>query len=127
MSPFLETADKWAPAEPILDPTALRELRGFGDAFLLELIVQFTGETDVLLAELREAWIRNDPATVAHIVRAIKGSAGQLGGLRLTRACNRLERRARYDLLRQGESDLQAVEREYDELSLGLTFAATLT
>lgn len=120
MTRLFETATPGA-AEPVLDPRVIRELRCYGETFLRELVEEFTSATELLLAELREAFFLNDALAVARIAHSIRGSGGQLGGLRLANACYRLERRATYGSLPEGEPELEDVEREYDALRLSLT------
>ena len=107
-------------AEITIDPAVLDELRVLGEAteenFLADLIDHFALDTDSRLVELRKAVEIGDSVAVGHIAHGIKGSGGQLGGRRLALSCGRLERKAAAGRLSGGQTDLQEVEFDYQEL-----------
>ena len=104
----------------MIDEAALSELRSFGDDFLVELVGQFTEETDALLLQLRESFEAGDTTAVGRIAHNVKGSAGQLGGRALASACDRVERDAVAGDPTGNPTDLRAVELEYKILRLAL-------
>ena len=112
-------------AEFAIDHADFDELRLLGEAtehaFVTDLVDLFVHETDLLLAELREASSRGDDVAVASIAHSIMGSGGQLGGRRLALSCDRLERKATRGELSNGPADLSDVESDYQQLRATLT------
>jgi HPt (histidine-containing phosphotransfer) domain-containing protein len=112
------------PSEPTIDLLFIEELQAIGEAakqdFLGELVDQFVRDTEMLLGELRTGLKADDAIGVSRIVHKIKGSAGQLGGRRLTSSCARMETNALEGDLEQALNDLQDVEADYEELSRAL-------
>ncbi|MGZ8783036.1 MAG: Hpt domain-containing protein [Gaiellaceae bacterium] len=104
---------------PVLDAAVIDELRSFGDAFVDDLVGQFVGDTDLLLAELRAALAAGDPVAVARIAHSLKGSSGQMGGRRFAMSCGRLEEQAAQHLV-GGSADLLGLELDYAELCRAL-------
>jgi len=104
----------------MIDEAAFDELRSFGDDFLVELVGQFTEETDALLRQLRESFDAGDTTAVGRIAHNVRGSAGQLGGRALASACDRVERNAITGDPTGRAIDLRAVELEYGRLRLAL-------
>jgi two-component system sensor histidine kinase/response regulator len=106
--------------EVTIDPAILDELRDLGEDsdhdLLTEVIDQFVRDTEPLLVQLREALDVGDAPAVGRIAHSIKGSCGQLGGLRLALSCGRLEGKAIANVLSDGQDDLLEVEIDYQEL-----------
>jgi CheY-like chemotaxis protein/HPt (histidine-containing phosphotransfer) domain-containing protein len=111
--------------EPTLDLVFVDELSSIGDAagqdFLGELLEQFGRDTDSLLSELRDRLDNSDTDEVRRIAHKIKGSAGQLGGRRLTSSCAKLETDAPTGNLDQLRIDLREAEVNYRDLRRELT------
>ncbi len=111
--------------EPTLDLVFVDELSSIGDAagqdFLGELLEQFGRDTDSLLSELSVTLSNSDAEEVSRIAHKIKGSAGQLGGRRLTSSCAKLEADASTGNLDQVRIDLREVEVNYRDLRRELT------
>jgi len=108
-----------------IDRSIFDELRLLGDAteqdFLAELVGQFVSDTEPQLVELRRAMETFDAPAVARIAHSIKGSGDQLGGRRLAHACARLEEMAATDSLAEGDTNLQELEFDYQDLCRTLT------
>lgn len=123
----LHSSDR-VPDEPPVDPVFIDELRKIGKAagqdFLGELVTEFVHDTDTLVVELRDALELKDAERVGRIAHKIKGSAGQLGGRRLTSSCARLETAALLGALTEGHVDLEELEVDYQELRLALRQAS---
>jgi two-component system sensor histidine kinase/response regulator len=109
-----------AAAEITIDLAVLDELRLLGEAtdqdFLAEIVNEFVHDTEPRLIDLRDAAALGDAELVGRIAHSIKGSGDQLGGRRLALSCGRLERKAVTGRLAQGQTDLQEVEFDYQEL-----------
>jgi hypothetical protein len=111
--------------ELTVDRSIFDELRLLGDAteqdFLAELVGQFVTVSEPQLLDLRRAMEALDASAVARIAHNIKGSADQLGGRRLARSCRHLEEMAATGSLADGETNLQEVEFNYQDLCRTLT------
>jgi DNA-binding NarL/FixJ family response regulator len=109
----------------VLDPVVFEELHLLvgpsGDDRFTELVTQFTQETEMWLAQVRQAVDTGDAAAVGRIAHTIKGSAGQLGGRRLALSCTRLEDDANRGSLSECAITLSVVENDYLELRHELT------
>ena len=83
----------------VLDPVVLEGLRVLdeetGGGFLRELVALFVGEIDGRLAHLDEAVARGDAAAIAGVTHGMKGSAANVGALRMRDAAIDLEAAAR--------------------------------
>jgi HPt (histidine-containing phosphotransfer) domain-containing protein len=87
-------ANQQVTPEPF-DPEIVASLRSLGgdgeqDAFVY-LTTLFVASGEELLGTLREALARGDTVTVGDVAHTLKGSAGNLGALRLADACRQLE------------------------------------
>ncbi|MGO9342980.1 MAG: response regulator, partial [Acidimicrobiales bacterium] len=113
-----------AVTEPTIDLVFVDELCTIGIAagedFLGELLEQFVHDTDALLNDLNDTLTSSDAAEAGRIAHKIKGSAGQLGGRRLTSSCSRLETSASTGHLEQARADLREVEVDYRDLRRAL-------
>ena len=109
-----------SPREPALDPAVFGELRRLGQApasnFLVNLVNQFVRDTETQLKELRKAFGGRDARTVSEIAHTIRGSAGQMGGRRLSLSCGYLEAEVDAGRLLTSGQGLQQVEADYDEM-----------
>lgn len=102
--------------EVTIDQAVFNELRAFCGDFLADLVDLFVHETEPLLVQLAEALAVGDPIAVGRIAHSIRGSSGQLGGLRLASSCGRLEEKAAAGCLPHGQDDLQEIEIEYKKV-----------
>ena len=85
-----------ATTAPSTDPEALARLERFGGQRLLnEMIALFLGSAPDRLSAAAAAIAADDPGATEHALHALKGSAGQLGAVRLSRLCERGEAMAR--------------------------------
>ena len=97
-------------------PDRTQEPGGSAEEDLLgELGAQFVHDTEPLLVQIRAAMDVGDASAVARIAHSLKGSAGDLGGLRLASACSRLVRLARAGSLSESEAELQEVESSFQD------------
>jgi two-component system sensor histidine kinase/response regulator len=116
----VSVADRASSADVILDQAVFDELRALGgDAekeFLTDIVAQFISDTDPLLVQLRETFEAGDVAAVSRIAHSIKGSCSQLGGVRLSASCTRLESASDSDNLSTATMDLAAVETDHKAL-----------
>jgi HPt (histidine-containing phosphotransfer) domain-containing protein len=110
--------------EDTFDLAALEELRALGESigpeFLPDLVDLFVQDTELLLAELREAVELRDVDAVGRIAHNIKGGGGQLGARQLASSCTRLEQAAAIGSLSVSQTDLHGVEMDYVELCRAL-------
>ena len=108
-------------SEPTIDLLFIEELYGIGEAagqdFLGELVEQFVRDSETLLVEMRSALKAGDAVSASRIAHKIKGSAGQLGGRRLSSSCARMETNASEGDLEEALESLHDVEVDYEELS----------
>jgi histidine phosphotransfer protein HptB len=111
--------------EIAIDLAVFDELRLLGggaeEDFLAELVDLFVHDTEPLLVQVREALEVGDAPAVGRFAHSMKGICGQLGGRRLVLSCDRLEGKAIAGLLAEGQTDLQEVELDYQELRRALT------
>jgi two-component system sensor histidine kinase/response regulator len=107
-----------------LDPDVFGKLRLLGstagDDFLAGLVRQFVSSTDQNLGELRSALDHGDGRTVGRIAHTIKEGSGRLGGARLARSCDHLERKTLTASLMDGGADMSEVEIDYQDLRSAL-------
>jgi two-component system sensor histidine kinase/response regulator len=77
---------------PALDPGTIDSLRGYRDAGLLkELAKLFLLSLPERMAGLRAAHAGHDHTEVARLAHALKGNAGNVGALEMSRLCSSLE------------------------------------
>ena len=101
-------------SEAAINLTIIGELRLLGEEteqdLLGELVGLFVHDAEPLLVQIRAAMEVGDAPAVGRIAHSLKGSAVDLGGLRLATVCSRLERLATTGRLSEGEAELQEVE-----------------
>ncbi len=106
-----------------LDTGRLEELDALGDgaaALVTRAITNFIGQAPRTLEEIREAERRGDVEQVAALAHRLKGSAWNLGAVRVGDLCERLEHEARSDQLTDVAGQLAAVRTAYDDASRAL-------
>lgn len=81
--------------KPILDPEALARLRGMTDddglSCLGVVVEAFLTDSKRRLADLHEAVAAADPELLRKSAHALKGAGSEVGALRVTETCQRLE------------------------------------
>ena len=106
--------------DPVIDSAVFDELRAADDpgqsTFLVEIVEQFVTDATAGLALLRAALASNDVDAVGRLAHSLKGSSGQLGGVRLASSCSRLETAAADGRLDEAGGDLDDVELEFEEM-----------
>ena len=100
--------------------TTLRSLTRVGQPDAFEsLTTLFASSAVVLLETLREALASGDAEALGHAAHALKGSAANLGALRLADACRRLEEVPASDLKVVGTA-VARVEAEFEQVQAWL-------
>ncbi|MCC7493986.1 MAG: Hpt domain-containing protein [Fimbriimonadaceae bacterium] len=94
-----------ATAAAVFEPSGMLEMLGGDEQLAAELVGIYLAELPPLLAALRAAAEQHDAAAVQRTAHAIKGSAANLGGQRLS-----LLAAAAEDLARQGELAAMAAQ-----------------
>lgn len=102
---------------PILDSESIDSLRALGaegdDSFLKEIILIFIDDTPVRLREMRDAFAAGDQPTFSRAAHSIKGSASNLGALRLRALAEQLERASKEASLDGLDAQLPRIEAEF--------------
>jgi two-component system, sensor histidine kinase and response regulator len=109
-----------APGEVALDPSFLEDLRLLrdpaGGRTLVDLVHLFGSDTELRLVQLHSAFDHGDTPAMGRIAHSIMGSSGQMGGRRLVRTCDRLERKAASGSMSECHNLLDQVEIDFREL-----------
>ncbi len=126
-SPLPESHDlkeQEAPQKMILDEVALDEIRSLRQAgkpdIFLQVIDLYLKETPGALKTLRLAVIEGDAEQIRMISHSLKSSTAQLGALQLAEQFKTLEMYGRQNQLENAEFVLEAIEAEYEHVSLAL-------
>lgn len=102
---------------PVIDPEAIENLRALdtdGDnAFLREIVGIFLQDTPQRLTELRTSLAAGDATKFARAAHSLKGSASNLGAVRLSAAAAQLEHLARQDGLANVATHIPPLESEF--------------
>jgi histidine phosphotransfer protein HptB len=102
---------------PVLDFEAIESLRSLSaegdDSFLKEIVAIFVGDTPGRLRELRTAFAAGDQTTFSRAAHSLKGSASNLGAVRLRAVAEELERLSREGPLDGLDRHLPRVEAEF--------------
>jgi CheY-like chemotaxis protein len=109
-----------APEQSVLDVSRLEELDALGEgaaALVTRAIRNFIATVPETLAELERSYRNHDCEQVAALAHRLKGSAWNLGALRVGSLCERLEIEARSDVLVD-------VERQVGDLRVAYADAA---
>jgi two-component system sensor histidine kinase RpfC len=118
---FLDTS-----AVPVLDQTRLSALGQFGmtGEFAAELVAAFRQDAGRALEALREAAIAGDVRTFREQAHSLRSTAGNLGGVRLTRVLLDLRDLTAADLQAEGARHAERVSAELDRFiaALGRSF-----
>ena len=102
----------WEP--PCLDPRYLQELSDLGgnSDFVVRLAWTFLKGSKEKVRGLERAVADRDPEKARELAHALKGNSGQIGALRLMRACERFSGVAAEGLERHGGTWLEEVREE---------------
>ena len=103
------------PAESIIDPVMLAELRAMRD-ILPELIEVFQSEVRVRLDAMHQAVETADSAQLMQLAHGIRGAAGNMGGRDMAAACARLEQLGRDGTVEGAAALLPEVEARFVQL-----------
>jgi PAS domain S-box-containing protein len=96
----------------VLDEAHLAELESLGPEVMADLVPVFLSDTQERLAEVRAAVRGGDAAGQASAAHALRGSAANMGGVRVALACRRLEETGRAGQLADAPADLLRLETE---------------
>lgn len=103
---------------PILDPESIDNLRALGaegdDSFLKEIIGIFIDDTPQRIQELRTAFAAGDQPTFSRAAHSIKGSASNLGAMRLRAVAEKLEHESKQNGIAGLEQAIPALEAEFE-------------
>ena len=102
---------------PAIDPEAIENLRALdteGDnTFLREIVGIFLQDTPLRLAELHTSLAAGDVTRFARAAHSLKGSASNLGAIRVSAAAAKLEQVARHEGLAQVAGLIPPLEAEF--------------
>jgi len=104
------------PIEPVLDGAVIAELVSLGDEVMAGLVPAFVLDTQERLAGIRAAVHNSDADGLSCAALALRGSAGDMGGMRVATLCRRLEDAGRAGRLDPAPADLIALEGEVEQM-----------
>ncbi len=78
-----EVLMRYCPNGPMLNESTLGDLRSLGEELFEELVTSFFEATDAKLDDIRAAIGKSDLAALKSLAHALKGSARQMGAIRL--------------------------------------------
>lgn len=110
----------------MLDVDVVEGLRSLGADFLARLVPVFVLAAPDRLADVRAAVEAGDAAVLADAAHALRGSAANLGGLRVAAVCARLEEAALIGDLQAAPADLAQLDRELAAMLLGVSALVTV-
>jgi histidine phosphotransfer protein HptB len=103
---------------PVLDQESIDNLRALGaegdDSFLKEIVGIFLEDTPLRLRELRESFAAGDQPTFTRTAHSIKGSASNLGAVRLRALAEKLEHASKGGNLAGLDAEIPAMEAEFN-------------
>ena len=104
---------------PLIDQEAIENLRALGseddDSFLREIVALFLEDTPKRLEELHSSRLAGDTVKYARAAHSVKGSASNLGAMRVRAVAEKLEYAAKQQGLAGLESLQADLEREFAE------------
>ncbi len=99
---------------PLLDLSALRALQALGGAaFVSDVVLQFLGESQGLLAALHEAVQANDARAFASHIHALRSSAANVGAGGIYRLCLSWREMSQDEIESDGAQRLRLLERQF--------------
>ena len=102
---------------PVLDSESIENLRALGvegdDSFLKEIISIFIDDTPNRFVELRTAYAANDTVTFTRAAHSIKGSASNLGAMRLRSLAEQLEHTSKQQGIQGLDQWIPTLEAEF--------------
>ena len=112
---------------PVLDEKVVAGLRELGQDFLAQLVPVFVGSVSQRHDDITGAARAGDARALAEVAHVLRGSAGNLGGLRVASVCGRLEEAANVGSWDRTAADLLALEAELPALLRSVTALAPAT
>ena len=101
-----------ADVQPVLDEAHVEGLRGLGPDFLSQLVPVFVQGAPERLEAVRAAARAGDAGALASAAHALRGSAANMGGVRVAAVCRRMETAARTGSLDDTPAALAQLEAE---------------
>lgn len=110
------------PDIPCLDPRYLRELLDLGgdSDFVVRLAWTFLKGTKEKIRDMEQAVSDRDVGKVRELAHALKGNSGQIGALRLMRACECFSGMTSAELDRNGQICLETLREEISRTRVAL-------
>jgi CheY-like chemotaxis protein len=119
-----QALDAGAAAEPLLDERVLKDIlameRNGARDLLRRLVTTYAQSSTVLIENAVQAFARADVAAVAQALHTLKSSSANLGAMRFSRACGRIEAFARQSDLASAEPVWQAVRAGHADVVAAL-------
>ena len=124
--PVCEQAEVSVDNKPdtVIDPEALQQIAQLdpdsGDALVCQIIDSYIETASDLVAELAVACKNLNAAEIARIAHALKSSSANVGAIRLSDLCSRIELQARDGDAETASGELAQTTNEYDAVSAEL-------
>jgi HPt (histidine-containing phosphotransfer) domain-containing protein len=111
-----------ADGEPVSRAAFAALVHDVGDdrAFVAELVDSYVLTTPQLVAGMREAVRRGEPAALVRYAHELKSTSASLGADRLSALCEAVEVRARRELLDHDEERVAEIEAEAGRVQAAL-------
>jgi two-component system sensor histidine kinase RpfC len=98
-----------------LDWSMIRRLSNFSsdEGFILEILQDFTADTEALLKEINAAIVARDPLAFRDKIHALRGTSGNVGAEAIRRLCQELTGITADDLQDNGDDYKSRLDREF--------------
>ena len=109
---------------PVLDKEVISEIKsmldGSEDTFFIELKDCFTHDFTLGLVALEQAYQQNDAETVRVTAHGMKSTSGNVGAVKLSALCHRIEKMGKQQVLDRVGSVIEQMKSEYSRVSIAL-------
>ncbi len=107
--------------EKSVNADVIENLKALGGMELLaELHTVYIRTSEVLIAEIHDAVIANNPLALQEKAHSLKSSSGNMGALQLSQICLQLEKMGQSKNLDQAKSLVASLDSEFKQVSLEL-------
>lgn len=98
-----------------LDWSMIRRLSNFSsdEGFILEILQDFTADSEALLKEINAAILARDPHAFRDKIHALRGTSGNVGAEAIRRLCQELTGITADDLQDNGDDYISRLDREF--------------
>jgi two-component system sensor histidine kinase RpfC len=98
-----------------LDWSMIRRLSNFSsdEGFILEILQDFTADSEALLKEINAAIVARDPHAFRDKIHALRGTSGNVGAEAIRRLCQELTGITADDLQDNGDDYISRLDREF--------------